>query len=217
MRFTYLSYNINEKTPLYGGEKLVSIEQRSEISKGDSSNTKHIRLPNHTGTHIDFPNHFSNSGKTINDYPASFWQFDKIHVVSYKADSEEIIDKTAFENIDLPAETEFLIISTGFGKYRTEEKYWFRNPGLSPELAEYIRNKCPNIKIVGFDFISVSSFQNRMLGREAHRKFLIEQDILLVEDMKLDIIVDNINRIIALPWQLDFVDGAPITIVAEYE
>ena len=119
--------------------------------------------------------------------------------------------------MDLSSEIEYLILKTGFGKFRKQKNYWNRNPGLSPGLAEHIRTICPKIKIVGFDFISVSSYQNRILGREAHKKFLIEQDILLVEDMKLDANIDNIKRITALPWQIDLADGVPITIVAEYE
>jgi len=38
----------------------------------------------------------------------------------------------------------------------------------------------------GFDSISVSSFQNRMVGREAHRAFLDPKaPILLLEDIDL--------------------------------
>ena len=33
---------------------------------GDTANTKSITLHNHSGTHIDFPNHFIINGKTYN-------------------------------------------------------------------------------------------------------------------------------------------------------
>ncbi len=216
MKTIYLSYYINNQTPLYGGEKAIEISKRSEISKGASSNTKYLKLPNHTGTHIDFPNHFSDKEKTINDYPASFWKFDNIWVIEYFAGEEEIINDDVIPYSDVPAETEFLIIKTGFGKYRKEEKYWKNNPGLSPELAKTLKDRCPNLKAVGFDFISASSYQNRMLGREAHKEFLINHNILLIEDMKLDEIGKGvIKSITALPMMIDKIDGAPITIIAE--
>ena len=217
MHSTYLSYFINENTPLYGGEKAVFIKERSQISKGASSNTKYLELPNHSGTHIDFPNHFSDNGKTINDYSPKFWIFNHVFVINYPAKPVEIICESAFEGADIPVETEFLIVNTGFGKFRKEEKYWARNPGLSPKLAKQIRNMCPQIKVIGFDFISISSYQNRIIGREAHQEFLLNNDILLIEDMKLeDIHNKTIKSIIALPLLIDKIDGAPISIIAVY-
>ena len=218
MKTIYLSHSISEQTPLYGGEKAISIERRSEISKGASSNTKFLKFPNHSGTHIDFPNHFSDSGKTINDYSPSFWNISNVFVIDYRAQAGEIINDVVLQYNIIPANTEFLIIKTSFGDNRKKKVYWENNPGLDPLLAKIIKKQCPNIKIIGFDFISVSSYQNRILGREAHKKFLIENGILLIEDMKLDEINGrNISSITALPLMIDNIDGAPITIIAELE
>ena len=90
MRTVYLSHFLNEKTPLYGGDKLISIKNRTRISKGDSSNTCLLKLPNHSGTHIDFPYHFSENGNTLNDISPSFWSFEKVHVIPL---SVEILTK----------------------------------------------------------------------------------------------------------------------------
>ena len=84
--------------------------------------------------------------------------------------------------------------------------------------GEEIKIKCPSLKIIGFDFISLSSFQNRLLGRKAHYEFLLKNDILLIEDMNLDNLQNiSITSIIALPLLLDGIDGSPITILAEYK
>jgi arylformamidase len=212
----FLSYYINEQTPLYGGEKAILVKKRSEISKGASSNTKYLKLPNHSGTHVDFPNHFSDEGKIINDYPASFWQFKKVHVISYAAKKDEIINETLVDNNDIPVDTEFLIINTSFGSHREEMAYWNNNPGLSPSLASPLKARCPKLKAVGFDFISLTSYQNRLLGREAHKAFLLANDILLIEDMKLDEVYDKaIKSVTALPLLIDNIDGCPISIIAE--
>jgi arylformamidase len=216
MKPIYLSHYINNQTPLYGGEKAIEIETRSEISQGASSNTKFLKIPNHAGTHIDFPNHFSDLGKTINDYPASFWTFNNIQILNYPAQAEEIIDENVIRNLDIPSNTEFLIINTGFGKHRENDIYWNNNPGLAPLLAKAIKRRCPNLKVIGFDFISVSGYQNRLLGREAHKEFLLENDILLIEDMKLKGLQGKeIASITALPLMIDNIDGAPISIIAE--
>ena len=218
MTIEYLSYYLNENTPLYGGERAISIKNKGLISEGSSSNTKTISFPNHSGTHIDFPNHFSDTGKKMNDYPASFWQFKEVFCIDYIAKQEEIITEEIFKDCKVSPKIDLLIINTSFGRYRKEKAYWNNNPGISPGLALFLRTRFPNIKAIGFDFISLSSYQNRLLGREAHKEFLIEHNILIIEDMKLDTIARRkIKSVTALPLQIDEVDGSPITIIAEYE
>ena len=216
MNFSYLSYFINNTTPQYGDGDAIAISQYSAITKGDSSNSKFISMPNHVGTHIDFPKHFSVDGKTINDYPAEFWIFRHPFVVNYQAKEDEIIE---FENEIkiIPDNTDILLINTGFQKYRGTEKYWKFNPGLSPKVATKLKKKCPELKAVGFDFISLSSYQNRMLGREAHKKFLVEHDILVIEDMDFSGLKSNLSELVALPLMIDQADGGPITVIAKYE
>ena len=55
-----LSYFLDQETTIYGGNKGVVVSQERSIKKGDTANTKKIQLNNHSGTHIDFPNHFFN-------------------------------------------------------------------------------------------------------------------------------------------------------------
>jgi len=215
MDWIFLSHRLSNNTPQYGGEKAIYIEQRTSLAKGDSSNTKFLQLPNHVGTHIDFPKHFHEEGKTLNDYDAVYWVFSKPFVLDYYAADDELIDlKGIVERI--PYNTDFLLIKTGYQKYRGEIKYWNNNPGLSPELANDLRNHCPNLKAVGFDFISLTSYQNRLIGREAHRQFLIDNDIVIIEDMDLSAIPSTLTEIIALPLMIDNIDGGPITVIAKY-
>ena len=77
----YLSYFISERTPLYGNGTGIQFLSDKEMNKGDSCNTTNLVFPNHSGTHIDFPYHFNMDGKTLNDYPASYWQFDHIDLI----------------------------------------------------------------------------------------------------------------------------------------
>ena len=218
MKHIYLSYFLNEDTPIYGGEKAIFIENRSEMSNGDSSNTKYLKFPNHSGTHIDFPNHFSDFGKKIDNYEASFWHTNHIKVIKYLAKEEEIITHNSISVSKIPSETEFLIINTEFYKKRKEKAYWNNNPGLSPDLAIRLKEQCPKLKFVGFDFISLTSYQNRLLGREAHVEFLIKNDILLIEDMDLSKVdFCNIVSVTALPLLIEGLDGSPISIIANCE
>ena len=216
IKYRYLSYFMNAETPLYGGEKGIEVQPLNQISKGDTANTKSIQLHNHSGTHIDFPNHFIAKGKTSSDYDASFWHFQSPYLYKRTANHNEIINLTQEDLKTIPSETDFLIIKTGFGQYRGQEKYWKFNPGLSPESANALREQLPNLRVVGMDFISLTSFQNRPLGRVAHRAFLGgDRPLLLVEDMDLSRLDVHPKKMICTPLMIEKLDGCPVTVIAE--
>lgn len=216
MSYTFLSYFIDQNTPEYGGAHTLSIEPGNQISQGSSSNSHMLRLPNHVGTHIDFPYHFDENGKTINDYQAGFWVFNKVLVLECSVQANQIIGEECCQDVNIPSDTEFIILKTGFSKYRGEDVYWQNNPGVSPNLAVVLKRKCPSLKVLGFDFISLSSYQNRALGRQAHREFLVNNDILIVEDMNLShVSSSHIESIVGLPLLVDRIDGVPISLLAK--
>ena len=216
-KFQYLSYFLDDKTPIYGGDSGIDIIKLNDISKGDTANTKRISFHNHSGTHIDFPNHFLENGKFSSDYAADFWIFNNPYVIQITAHEDEIVllDKSLIKTI--PKQTDFLILNTGFYKYRGSEKFWNNNPGISPDLAKLLKLQCPNLRVLGMDTISLTSYQNRILGRESHRKFLGENDILLVEDMNLKNLTSHPVKLMCFPILIKEVDGCPVTIIAEYE
>lgn len=214
-KYIYLSYFMDHTTPLYGGGKGISIYQDRSILNGDTANTKQLSFQNHSGTHIDFPNHFFENGKTAENYTADFWMFEKPFLVLRKAEENEIFSLSDDEMKKIPDEIDFLIIKTGFGEFRSEEKYWKNNPGFAPIFANKLRKKFPNLKVIGMDFISLTSYQNRELGREAHRMFLGgDRPILLIEDMDLSKIMNSPKSISCLPLLINGLDGSPVTIIA---
>ncbi|MBC8052950.1 MAG: cyclase family protein [Sphingobacteriaceae bacterium] len=213
--YVYLSYFMDGKTPLYGGSTGILTEPDREISKGDTANTKKLSLGNHSGTHIDFPNHFFENGKKSHEYDASFWIFAYPHVVELASNMDDIIMLSDELLSTVPLETDFLIIKTGFGIYRNDERYWQNNPGLHPDLADGIRRRCKGIRAVGIDIISITGYQNRPLGRLAHKAFLGENPILLVEDMDLSLLNSQPAEIYCFPIMVSELDGAPVTIVAK--
>ena len=216
--FIYLSYFMNKNTPLYGGSKGVRVKLNSAIKNGDSSNTKKLSFHNHSGTHIDFPNHFIPEGKTSEAYRAQDWVFNHPYLLKVKAEENELISFSEEQLRKLPKEIDFLILKTGFGAFRGQEKYWKYNPGLSLDLADKLRNNFPNLKVIGMDFISITSFQNREIGRLTHRKFLGgTPPILLVEDMELSSLNKSPLSLICAPLLIENLDGSPVTIIAEID
>ena len=80
---------------------------------------------------------------------------------------------------------------------RRENIYATNNPGLHPDLGRWFRVNYPEIRAVGMDWISISSFAHRETGREAHRAFLdpdgAGQPIVILEDMDLSSDLQNLK------------------------
>jgi arylformamidase len=205
----YLSHFIDTNTPLYGGEKeKIKIKSIRSIDKGDTSNNLYFEFPGHIGTHIDFPFHFSNSGKKCNDYPPAFWIFNKIGFLNCPIDEFEISIS------QLPIDIEILILKTGFGNNRNEEIYWSNQPVIPASFATILRNKFSNLRLFGFDMISLTSKLDRVEGKNAHLNFLINNDILILEDMNLENIYSTPKTVIVAPLQIKSADGVPCNVIA---
>ena len=215
----YLSHILDENTPTYGNRNKFSIERKSDIANGDIANDSFISSTVHIGTHIDMPYHFYGEGQTIENYSADFWSFKKILFLDIKSTSliigEELISLlTNIEDIGY----ELLIVKTGICESRNSKEFWNENYGFHPDIASYLRDKFTDIRVFGFDSISVSSFQERKLGRESHKAFLNPQNsILLLEDMDLRNINQNtkFKEIIISPLRISKCDGLPCTIIGK--
>lgn len=219
-RFIYLSFPLSERTPVYGGGAGIKIKQNKSILNGDSCNTEEWNIPNHIGTHIDAPRHFFEEGKTIDEYPPEFWICNNVKVINCSIEEARWILPEDLEG-KIDSEIDCILIRTGFQKFRDEELYYKDNPGLSPELAKWLRSYYPVVKFVGVDFVSVSRILDREKGRMTHRELLQPGPpgcpILPIEDMDMSFLSSDvaIDELRIFPIRVLGADGAPVTIVAE--
>lgn len=209
MNPVYLSYFIDEATPVYGGLKeTISITQSSSIQQGKTSNNLKITMPNHAGTHIDFPFHFNDSGKKSSDYSPEFWVFNKVGFLDCSIELVPEMIKTLSNDIEL------LILKTGFGEQRGTDIYWSSQPVLPAKFAGLFKETFPKLKVFGFDLISLTSKLDREEGKNAHIEFLITHDILILEDMNIGQLYKSPEKVIIIPWQIKCADGVPCTVIS---
>lgn len=215
----FLSHLLHSDTPSYGNRNKFIITKNAAIAKGDIANDSSLKTTTHIGTHIDMPYHFYGEGQTIEDYPAQFWSFLSPLLISLQPRNliifKELIEK--IEAITCDANTEILLVKTGIEKYRGLERFWLENPGFSPDLYGYLVKKFPKLKVFGFDSISISSFANRKIGREAHKSFLNPQNpVLLLEDMHLAEVDETtiLQEVMVAPMRIADCDGLPCTVIA---
>ncbi|MCK4664391.1 MAG: cyclase family protein [Bacteroidales bacterium] len=221
INWIYLSYELSSDLSSYGNGERINISRVNRIEKGKSSNTSLLTFSSHFGTHIDYPYHFSNEDPNGDFYSAKDYIFENIRIIDI---SQETIPDLLIKNNNFLIKkvdnlTELLIIKTNFGVARHTESYWKYNWGFSPETAAYLKTYFPNLRAIGFDLISLTSFQRRDIGRIAHKEFLINNKILIIEDMNLSNINKSIfiKKIIISPLRFAKADGAPVTIFANIE
>jgi arylformamidase len=215
----YLSHQLSPNHFAYGNGKTIKIEQINSIRNGDSSNNTLLKIPTHFGTHLDFPYHFDENGKKGNEYPPDYFISNKVQIINIDISPIEnhLINKEDFTTINFKPNTEILIIKTGMGFLLEDDKYWSANPGFSPDLADYFKQRMSNLRILGFDSISLTGRKYRDEGKAAHVNFLLANDILILEDMDLSILTPetNVEEIIISPLCFDGMDGAPVTVFAK--
>jgi len=170
---------------------------------------------------MDFPYHFDNEGEYGENYPASFFVFNKVQVVNLDVSDKRgfLFDKDSFSEFTFDKDTELLLINSKFGSNRSDDCYWKSGPGFQPEVASYLKELMPNLRVVGFDFISITSYEHRALGKVAHKAFLKEEKLLVIEDMKLDILneSDKVSSVVVAPLRYKLSDGCPVTVIASIE
>lgn len=217
-----LSYKIDESIPMYGDTPRPKFIEHKSMEKGDSSNTHKIELYNHSGTHVDAPAHFIKGGKGINEYKIEELIFENVAVVEIEKQEGEIIGLNDVKK--LKGNFDCILIKTGFCNKRNEEVYVKNNPGLSADAVEWIRTNLKSVKCIGLDTISITGFQNREEGREAHKKAFEKKEefgepLLLIEDMDLrEVNKDSkIKEVRMISWNIEIKNGAPCIITAELE
>jgi kynurenine formamidase len=215
----WLNHPLALDTPIYGGGEGLSIHQQSSITTGDTANTSRWEFPNHIGTHLDAPYHFFDQGSKLSDYAPDYWIFNQPLLMDIPVGDGHLITP---EDVAGQLETtpDLLLLRTGYERYRGEDRYWQRNPGLSPDLGYWLRESHPSVRVVGIDCISVTSRMHRETGRTAHRAFLDPEGkgnpVLLIEDMALGETPGNLKQIIVAPFPVAEADGGPCTILGIY-
>lgn len=214
----FMSHSINEDTPTYGDRDQLSISVKSEIVDGIGANTSVINFSNnHMGTHMDTPFHFCMDGKKTLDYDADDFYYTKVAVVKCPCNEAKLIQREDLNLENVPKDVDFLLIDMDYEQYRSEDKYHNDNPGLHASLADELREEFKNLKIIGFDSISLTSWKYRPEGREGHRAFLCgDNPFLIIEDVSFKNLKNNkIDWAVVAPLRTIDGNGGPVTIMAK--
>lgn len=219
-----MSYPIGEQeTPVLDHFPKVAFNPIHRIKAGNLANSTQFCLPTHSGTHVDAPRHFIDTGLTIDQIPIDRFYFVRPYLLNLvKEDFEEIhpeeIDKIGNEL----QEIDLLMIYTGFSKYRNSDsrRYNLDGPGLSVSSANLLVSKCTKLKAIAVDLLSIENLTNGRKRQFPVHKALLNDDFqngpfVLLEDVNLNVLRGKTPiEVIAAPIRLLGLDGAPVTIIA---
>jgi len=220
MKTVILSYPIENNSPHYIGTTKPSLEPITQIKKFDDYNTYKITVGNHSGTHIDAPKHYVDSGKSIIDYSPEDLTFKNPIVLDCPKKPYTLIDVEDIDETDLN-KCDCLLFKTGFGNYRKTDlqKYLTKSPGISVETVAWIRKNHPQIRCLGIDTISISRYDDAENAKETHitgfkTGTYYGEPLLFIEDMNLNFDENlKLREIMVIPWQIKGVDSAPCTVI----
>ncbi len=229
-----LTYPLNEATVFWPTEKGFVLEKESEgmTEKGYFYAANKFSSPEHGGTHVDAPHHFSASGRTVDQIPPEQLMGAAVLVdVAKKCakDSDYLITVSDLTNWErdhgkIPAEA-IVLLHTGFGNFWPDRKRYLGTeergseaihklhfPGLHPDAARWLIAE-RGIKAVGIDTASIDRGQSRLF--ETHRA-LFEKNVPAMENLaNLDQLPATGFTIVALPMKIEGGSGAPLRVIAQ--
>lgn len=203
MKIYDISIPITPHMPVYPGDPPVIFEARQRIAHGDPANVSYCGMGTHTGTHIDAPFHFVDSGRKIGEIPLNLL-IGRTRIVEITAPR---IDEEVLSEVDLDDHVRVI--------FKTRNSYlWSRNtfvqeyvhvtPGAARKLVEN------GIKLVGIDYLSIEKFGSTSFPTHLE---LLSNGVVIIEGLNLSEVDAGEYELICLPMKLQDSDGAPARVI----
>jgi len=202
MKLISLSLPITMNMTVYKNlEDKKPVIEKTRCFKDNGMNENTLHLPLHTGTHVDYPLHAIDNGKSSCDYdifPAIF----KGYVLDLSMNTPVVIGLEQVRNLDL-SEVEAVFFKTRKGPM---EFFDFEFPWLEKGGAAWFSRL--SLKFVGIDQLGIERNQPH---HETHIS-LLEKDILIIEGLNLSDIEAGIHDFLAMTLQIKDVEAEPVVV-----
>jgi len=190
---------------VYPGNPEIRIEAQQEIAKGGSSNVSSLAFGSHTGTHVDAPKHFFDSGATVDALSLDVLMGPAMLICV--DDDVMAVGAEQLKRHELKGHSRVLIKTRNSSFIRGDtfvKDYTF----LAPDGAEYLVSL--GVKLVGVDYFSVEQFHS---GHHRTHRTLLERGVIIVEGLDLSVPPLGPYELRVLPLRLAGLDGAPARAV----
>lgn len=204
MRIYDVTVPISRDQAVYPGDPPIKLDRRRVIGKNDSKvNVTRLSFGSHTGTHVDPPFHFIESGITVDRLPLEILM-GRARVVEVNA---PCIDENALREFDFTEDVRLLFKTRNsylWSEKKFVQDFVYISPGAARKLVE------DGIKLVGIDYLSVEKFDYE--EPETHLT-LLGAGVVVVEGLDLREVESGIYEMFCLPLKIEGGDGAPARVV----
>lgn len=202
-----LTATISEESAVFPGDPRFKSETVCSLEQGSQYGLCEMHMGNHMGTHIDFPAHVIQGGKTSSDF-----SIDKLigsGLIIEVPEIEKSVTKKFIESQPILS-NDFVFFKTSNSRLSKHEKIADKYVYIEPSAAEELLRK--GVKVVGIDYISVDRYEDEHLP--VH-KSLLSNDVLIVEGLELNNVPVGRCKIYIMPMNVNKMDGLPARVVAK--
>lgn len=201
-----ISLPLSNDLPSWPGDPRPRIKRIHNISEGDDSNVTHLSMTAHTGTHIDAPDHFLDSGETLDQIPLGLF-IGPVQVVELPSGRD--ITAEMIQEADIPAHTKRVLFKTRNSQLWEQGVKEFQKDfiALDEKAAEYLVSR--DLEVVGVDYLSVAPFR----APKATHQILLEGKVLIIEGLDLSGIEPGQYTLYCLPLNIPEAEGAPARVL----
>ncbi|XP_050365897.1 cyclase-like protein 2 [Argentina anserina] len=182
------------------------------MKNGSIANNSEMKLPTHTGTHVDAPghvfDHYFDAGFDVDTL-----DLDVLNGVALLVDvpRDKNITAEVMEGLHIPKGVRRVLFRT----LNTDRRLMFQKEfdssyvGFMKDGARWLVENT-DIKLIGIDYLSVAAYDDLI---PSHLVLLEGREIILVEGLKLDDIQPGIYYVHCLPLRLPGAEGSPIRCI----
>lgn len=218
---------------VYGGGRIIDITYRytpempswsskdglgqflwlaASMKNGSLANNSEMKLPTHSGTHVDAPghvfDHYFDAGFDVDTLDLEVLNGPALLV---DVPRDKNITAEVMKSLSIPKGVRRVLFRTLNTDRRLMWKKEFDTSyvGFMRDGAKWLVDNT-DIKLVGVDYLSVAAYADLL---PAHHVFLEGREIILVEGLKLDGVKPGIYSVHCLPLRLLGAEGAPIRCI----
>jgi len=204
MKLIDVSVPLDANLPSYPGNTPFTLEPIKRIAQGGSSNVSSIHLSAHSGTHVDAPRHFFDSGPGT-EALALDMLMGRTRVIELT--TRKAITAEDLSGFDLSEDIR-LLIKTANSRLWGSPEFHADYVGVGESAAKHLVEH--GIKVVGVDYLSVEALHTP--GAPAHHT-LLGAGVIVIEGLNLRDVEPGIYEMFCLPLAIVGSDGAPARVV----
>jgi len=178
--------------------------------------TNALFMVEHTGTHVDAPSHFIKHARSIDAVELEIFQGSAV-VLDLTNFGENAMIKSAdikkAEEKNEIGKGDIVLIRTGWDSFWGKDIYLKSNPGLSADVAQYLKKK--QAKLVGID---TANIDHPKASKFPVHNILLAKNIPIIENLtNLSSIKKSRFEFIAMPLKIKKGTGSPVRAIAVVE